>query len=152
FLLLPLVWTFLEARARQLALDALTLILPLLVFWAVMAALNSVGIQTRLMVMALPAFAAAGAVALHGLALFPKKPVDINFIVRAALGLTLALTVLNAVWEVGREQVVPYLLAQEDIGDYMYANTGAYYNAMQQIPAGSKVLMMWEPRGFYCPA
>ena len=152
FLLLPLVWTFLESPARQLARDALTLILPLLAFWAIMAALNSVGIQTRLMVMALPAFAAAGAVALHGLAHFPKKPIDINFIVRGVLALTLALGFLDAVSETSREQVVPYLLAQEDMGAYMYTNTGAYYGALQNLPAGSRVLLLWEPRGFYCPA
>jgi len=152
FLLLPIVWTFLESRARRLALDALTLILPLLVFWAIMASLNSVGIQTRLMIMALPAFAAAGSIALHGLARFPKKPIAINFIVRAILALTLAITLLDAFSDITREQVVPYLLAQEGMGDYMYANTGAYYGALQQLPAGSRVLLLWEPRGFYCPA
>ncbi|MBI1256587.1 MAG: hypothetical protein GC204_03875 [Chloroflexi bacterium] len=151
FLLLPLVWTFLESRARQLARDALTLLLPLVIFWAIMAALNAVGIQTRLMVMALPAFAASGAVALHGLAQFPKKPLAINFIMRAVLALTLLLTVLDAFWDTSYEQVVPYLLAQEDLNTYMYTNTQAYYNAMINLPAGSRVLMMWEPRGFYCP-
>ena len=151
FLLLPLVWTFLETRARQLARDALIVLLPLLIFWGIMAALNAVGIQTRLMMMALPAFAASGAVALHGLAQFPKKPLAINFIVRAVLALTLTLSVLDAFWETSHEQVVPFLLAQEDLNTYMYTNTQAYYNAMVNLPAGSRVLLMWEPRGFYCP-
>ncbi len=152
FLLLPLVWAFLEAKARRLALDALTLMVPLLIFWAIMASLNSVGIQTRLMIMALPAFAAAGALGLHGLARFPKKPLDINFIVRVALALTLTLGVLDALRETVHEQVIPYLTGQIEMGDYMYANTGAYYNALQQLPAGSRVLFLWEPRSFYCPA
>ena len=152
FLLLPLVWTFLEKRARQLARDSLILLLPMLIFWAVMAALNAVGIQTRLMVMALPAFAASGALALHGLAQFPRKPLAINFIVRAALALTLMLTVLDAFWTTSHEQVIPYLLAQEDLTTYMYTNTEAYYNAMLNLPAQSRVLLMWEPRGLYCPA
>ncbi len=34
FLLLPLVWAFLDARARRFARDMVTLIVPLLVFWA----------------------------------------------------------------------------------------------------------------------
>src|SRR5579871_3172976 len=33
----------------------------------------------------------------------------------------------------------------------MYDNTGAYYNALQNLPKGSRVLLMWEPRSFYCP-
>lgn len=151
FLLLPLLWTFLDSRARRLALDALAFIIPLTIFWAVMAAASSIGIQTRLMVMALPAFAVAGAVALHGLALLPKKPVDINFIVRAALALTLALTLLDALRETTAEKVVPYLTAQAGMDEYMYASTGAYYNAMIHLPEGSRVLFAWEPRGFYCP-
>ena len=127
------------------------MIVPLMIFWAIMAAANSVGIQTRLMVMALPIFAAAGAVALHGLSQFPEKPVDIDFIVRMVLALTLVLTLLDALQTTVREQVVPYLTAQVDLGDYMYANTGAYYNALHSLPEGSRVRLMWEPRGYYCP-
>jgi 4-amino-4-deoxy-L-arabinose transferase-like glycosyltransferase len=151
FLLLPLVWAFLDERERRLALDALTLMTVLVVFWAVNAATGSVGVQTRLMVMMLPAFAAAGAVALHGLANFPKKPFDINFIVRALLALTLALIALDTVRETVRQQVVPYVVAQLGLQDYMYTNTQAYYNAMINLPPDSRVLLMWEPRGYYCP-
>lgn len=151
FLLLPLVWALLEERARRLALDAVTIMLVLVVFWAVNAAVGSIGVQTRLMVMVLPAFAAAGAVALHGLANFPKKPFDINFIVRVLLALTLALIALDTVRETVRQQVVPFVVAQDDMSDYMYANTGAYYNALHSLPPDSRVLLMWEPRGYYCP-
>jgi len=101
--------------------------------------------------MAFPAFAVAGAVALTGLGQFPKKPVDINFIVRAALALTLALTLLDALRETVQEDAVPYLTVHIEMDQYMYDNTGAYYNAMTHLPAGSRVLLMWEPRGFYCP-
>lgn len=151
FLMLPLVWVFLDARARRFARDGLTLIVPLLVFWGVMAALNSVGVQTRLMVMVLPAFAAMGAVAFHGLAQFPKKPLAINFIVRVVLAVTLALNLLDTVRQTVYEQVVPYLTANASMDDFMYRNTGAYYGALDNLPPDSHVLLMWEPRGFYCP-
>ncbi len=151
FLLLPLVWAFLEARARQLARAVLIFAAPLVVYWAAMAAVNSVGIQTRLMLMALPAFAAAGAIGLHGLAKFPKKPLDIGFIVRAALALTLALTLIDALRTVASDQAAGYLLGETTLDDYMYANTQAYYGAVSQLPEGSKVLLMWEPRGYDCP-
>ncbi|MEP7291877.1 MAG: glycosyltransferase family 39 protein, partial [Chloroflexota bacterium] len=151
FLLLPLVWVFLDARARRLALDAVTLILPILVVWGVMASLNSVGMQTRLMIVVLPAFAVAGAVALRGLALFPKKPFDIHFIVRGVLVLTLALNLLDAVRQTVFEHAIPYLTAHEDIDAYMYQNTGAYYNALHSLPPNSRVTFMWEPRSYHCP-
>ncbi len=151
FLLLPLVWAFLEARARELARMVLIFAAPLVVYWAAMAAINSVGIQTRLMLMVLPAFAAAGAIGLHGLANFPKKPLDIGFIVRAALALTLALTLIDALRTVASDQAAGYLLGETTLDDYMYANTQAYYGAVSQLPEGSKVLLMWEPRGYDCP-
>ncbi len=151
FLLLPLVWAWLEARARVLARTVLIFAAPLVLYWAVMAAVNSVGIQTRLMVMALPAFAVAGSIGLHGLAQFPKKPIDINFIVRVALTLTLVLGVIDALQTTLSEKAPQYLLGQTSLDDYMYANTGAYYNAMTHLPAESKVLLMWEPRGYDCP-
>ncbi len=151
FLLLPLVWAFLDERARRLARDAVTLLIPLLIFWGVMAAANGIGIQTRLMIAGLPAFAIAGAIGLHGLSQFPKKPFDINFIVRVVLALTLALTVLDAARTTVHDQALPYLLGFEDLPDYMYTNTGAYYNALAHLPPKSRVLLMWEPRGYYCP-
>ncbi len=151
FLLLPVVWTWLDARARELARLVLIFAAPLVVYWAAMAALNSVGIQTRLMVMALPAFAAAGAIGLHGLANFPKKPLDIGFIVRAALALTIALTLIDALRTVAADRAGAYLLGEATLDDYMYANTQAYYGAISGLPEGSKVLLMWEPRGYDCP-
>ncbi|MFN8450793.1 MAG: hypothetical protein U0521_19975 [Anaerolineae bacterium] len=33
----------------------------------------------------------------------------------------------------------------------MYANSGAYYDALQHLPPDGQVRLMWEPRGFYCP-
>ena len=136
FLLLPLVWTFLEARARELARIVLIFAAPLVIYWAAMAALNSVGIQTRLMVMVLPAFAAAGAIGLHGLANFPKQPLDIGFIVRAALALTLALTLIDALRTVASDRAAAYLLGATTLDDYMYANTQAYYGAVSQTAGG----------------
>lgn len=155
FLLLPLTWGYLDERARRLAKDGLTLLVPLIVFWMVMAAWSAVGVQTRLMLMSAPAFAVTGALGFKGLANFPKKPLDINWMVRAAFAATFALGVVDVAQTFTRQQIAPYYTGQIARGDFMYANTGAYYGALQNLgtlPAGSQVRFLWEIRTYYCPA
>jgi hypothetical protein len=154
FLLLPLVWAWLGAQARRLARWTLIFLAPMLLMWAYTALGSSVGMQTRLMTMTLPAFAVAGALAFHGLAGFPQKPLDLRFMVRALLVITLMLGLLEIARTMVRERVVPHVLGMAEKGDYLYATTGAYYGAVQNLatlPAGSQVRLMWEPRAYYCP-
>ncbi|MBE2272250.1 MAG: hypothetical protein IAE80_28705, partial [Anaerolinea sp.] len=154
FLLLPLVWRDLDSRTRALAKDGLTILLPLIAVWMVLAAWSITGTQTRLMLGALPAFAVTGALGFAGLANFPKKPLDVNWMVRAALTITVALGLFDVVNTFVKDKPAPYLLGQITLDDYMYTNTGAYYGALQNLatlPEGSQVRLMWEPRSYYCP-
>ncbi len=154
FLLLPLVWRCLDDRARQLARDGLTILLPLIAFWMLTAAWSITGAQTRLMLMSLPAFAVTGALGFKGLARLPKKPLDINWIVRAAFALTVGFGLVDVVTAFTRERSLPYLTGQVSLEEYMYENIGAYYGALQNLstlPPGSQVRLMWEPRSYYCP-
>jgi hypothetical protein len=119
-----------------------------------MAALSSVGMQTRLVMMALPLFAVLGALGFVGLEAWPRKPIDVRFIVRAMLVITLAMGAVDALRSQVRDQVVPHLLGIVSADEFMYANSGAYYPALRQLealPAGSQVRLMWEPRAYYCP-
>ena len=98
------------------------------------------------MIMAFPAFATAGALAFNALRRFPEKPVMVAFIVKAAFVVTIGLTLIDAAGTLVRDRNAAYVFGQTTLDDYMYANTGAYYNAMQQLPAGSQVRLMYEPR------
>lgn len=152
FALLPLVWFALDASAKQLARAMLIVLAPLLVYWAIVAAFTSTGMQTRLLTVALPAFAVAGAVGLDGVFKFPKKPLAIGFIVRVALIVTLILAAIDSVITAAHEDTLGYLFASRAQEDYMYANTQAYYNAVAlNLPPDSQVRFMWEPRTYYCP-
>ncbi|MDZ4765543.1 MAG: hypothetical protein SGI73_13415 [Chloroflexota bacterium] len=155
FILLPFVWRWLHPRERGAAGETLVFLAPLIGVWMVTALGSSVGMQTRLMTMTLPAFALLGALALKGLSAFPKKPLDVNFILRTLLIASITLYALDAVrvlLDEGAPQVVLGITAPDD---YLYRNTGAHYPALRQLetlPAGSQVRFMWEPRGYYCPA
>lgn len=153
-LLLALVWRWLDERGKALAKDSLLLGVPMLLFWLVMAAATSIGVQTRLMMMAMPTFATAGALGFYGLSRLPRTGFDVWFVARALIGLTLIFTLVDAVRDTVRMGVVPYLTANTSRANYLTDNLGIYINAMRQLetlPEGSQVRLMFEPRAYYCP-
>ncbi len=155
WLLLPLVWRWLDARARRLAALTMIALVPLIGVWTVTALSSSVGMQTRLMAMALPLFAVAGAVGLTGLMAMPKKPLDVGFIIRALMISSVVFNTLDTVHIWLRESAPQYLFGLISQDNYSYINTLAYSPAMRSLealPEGAQVRFMWEPRGFYCPA
>lgn len=155
WLALPIVFFALDDRAKAFSRAIVVWLIPLIGVWTALSAYSVVGQQTRLMVVALPGFALASAAAFHGLSRFPRKPVDIGFIIRAAFIVTLMLHLIDITTSVARSRVVGHLTGVVSREDYFYAQTGAYYGAMQALetlPAGSQVRLMWEPRGYYCPA
>ncbi|NUQ04814.1 MAG: glycosyltransferase family 39 protein, partial [Anaerolineae bacterium] len=151
FAALPLLWRWLLPRERALARAALIFIGALWTFWAAAGGSSGVGIQTRLMIMAFAAFAAAGGLAFVGLRRFPEKPIMIGFILRAIFIVTLLLTFYDAAHTLVRDRAAAYLFGEIAPEEYLYENTGAYANAMQHLPAGSQVRLMYEPRSLYCP-
>ncbi|MBK8027508.1 MAG: glycosyltransferase family 39 protein [Chloroflexi bacterium] len=148
---LPLLWRWLTPRERTLARMAGMFIAVLWAFWIAAGWSSGVGIQTRLMIMAFPAFAAAGGLVFVGLRRFPEKPVMVGFIVRAIFVATLALTFFDAAGTLIRDRAAAYLFGEIALDEYLYENTGAYANAMVSLPAGSQVRLMYEPRSLYCP-
>lgn len=153
-LLLVPVWGLVEARARKLAGSVLMLIAPLLLYWMIVAAFTEPGIQTRLMTAVLPAFAVIGAVALAALERWPRRPLDVRFVMRGLFGFTLVLATIDMVRETVRLDVMGVLMGSTSRSDYLFAKDEVYFNAMrrlQELPAGTQVRLMWEPRGYYCP-
>jgi hypothetical protein len=153
-LLLLLGWRSLDDRARSLARICLLIGLPMLGFWIVMAAATSIGVQTRLMMMAMPAAAVLGALGFYSLSRWPRKPLNVYFVAQALVSLTLIFTAIDAVRETVRTGTISYLTAITIRDDYLSANLGIYINAMRRLadlPEGSQVRLMWEPRAYYCP-
>ncbi|MBZ0285986.1 MAG: hypothetical protein K8I30_00120, partial [Anaerolineae bacterium] len=123
-------------------------------FWVVMAALSSIGVQTRLMMMAMPVTAILGALGFYSLSRWPRKPLNVYFLAQALVTMTLIFTVIDVIRDTVRTQVLPVLTANLSRDDYLDANLGIYINAMRQLnklPESSTVRFMWEPRAYYCP-
>jgi hypothetical protein len=150
---LLLGWRFLPQSARSLTWIVAPLALASLAFWMALAAISGIGAQPRLMLFGLPFAAVLGALAFDSFARFPRKPLDINFLMRAALVLTLVLGAFNIAHHLAKANPATYLV-ENDGERYLRDNLGSYYvavRALESLPPDSQVLFMWEPKSFYCP-
>jgi hypothetical protein len=71
-----------------------------------------------------------------------------------AIGVTLALTLVDMALLTQKIDPLPYLIGLESSTDYLTRRLGTHYAAMQQIndslPADAVVTFLWEPRSYYC--
>jgi 4-amino-4-deoxy-L-arabinose transferase-like glycosyltransferase len=150
---LLLTWRRLPPAMRRWLGTALVFSGALYGFWLWGVARTALLVQTRLL---LPAFGllalVVGAVLGEGASL-PRRPVDVRWLVRAIVLLVLLLSLfdLGLGWVGQGPQRV--LLGFEDRDAYLSRRLGWYFPAVQavnQLPAESKVLFLWEPRSYHC--
>lgn len=154
--LLPLAligWQTRPPAERRLIVAALILGAAGLGYWALGAGTTYYLISLRLIYPVFPAVALAGALGLLGLAGL-SLPIPLERLGRlAVLAATVLTPVIMAVAILRAPapvQVSFGLLAEKD---YLTEMLPAYYDAVQQVnalPPGSRVLMLWESRTFYC--
>ncbi len=151
---LLLGWRFLPSTARPMAKVAAWAGLPMLIAWVVLGAFTGLGAQTRLMMPLLPIAAILGALGFFSLGRWPVRPVNIGFVIHALLVMTLIFSTIEVTGSVVRDGVARVLLSTQSGQAYLQTNLGTYAIAMQQLgalPDEARVLLLWEPRAYYCP-
>lgn len=149
--LLPLAfigWRQRPPQERALLSNLLIFCLPPLLVWLAGASITTRLAHLRYLFPMFPALALAVSIGLTSLKeALPRKIGQV--VVLAALAINVALSSLTFV----AGGVTRVVLGLEGEEDYLTRTLGAYYLAMQQIntlPQDARVLMLWEPRGFYC--
>ncbi len=153
-LILLLGWQHLPERSRRLARDCTLLVLPLLVIWILLAGFTGLGTRARYMLVGGPAVAALGALSFYSLARWPKRPLNMDFILRGALIFTTLLGTINIAHDASTANLGRYYVENRP-DEYLKSTLGAYYVVTQHLntlPEGTEVLFLWEPKGYYCPA
>ncbi len=155
FGLLPMVvlgWRSRDMASRTLIVSLLVAVLPACVVWLVGAATSWFLLQTRLLFPVFPALALVGALGLYGL-----QEWDVSAgLARLGQGLVLvmiALAVLDSALVTVRVAPLRVVAGLQSEEDFLLQELQAHYLAMQQVnalPAGVRVLMLWEPRSYYC--
>jgi hypothetical protein len=143
-----------EHRHRAWMRDALVLSLAIYFPWLYGAAVSRLMVQPRFLFPALPPLAVVSAAAYESLRSFEWRSFSIQRILGVFIGLVLVLTVLQTGINTLQHQDVSVLVGAISEQDYLYHRLGWYYAAMEEIedlPEGSKVLFLFEPRSYYCP-
>lgn len=123
-------------------------------FWWVGLASSTELLQTRLL---FPAFGALAVLVAAGLQASPRLDVPAlraSWVLSVGTGVALATLLATQVLALAADSPLPYLLGAESRRDYLARHTRAYadeMDALTALPAGSRVLFLWEPRSFDCP-
>ncbi len=154
-LLLPLVWRWLNDAAQRYAWGLTAMALPMWALWAYMGGTQGIGAQTRLAIAVLPLAAALGALGYYGLTRTPRKPINLTFIVQAAILITTLLAANEIAGTTIARRPIPWLTGSITTDDYLSTNLGIYKDALDHLatlPEGSRVRMLWDLRTYRCPA
>lgn len=150
--ILPFVRRFFPQRAASLTSTSVIMALTMTACWMVMAATTRIGAQTRLMMMMLPAFAIGGALAIDALSRSRQ-----GLLFRVVTGVVVASIVL-IVLHVNGYATSSDILGYFRSGDrraYLVTRLTSYPDTLDQLaalPDGSRVLQLYEPRSYDCPA
>jgi hypothetical protein len=151
--LLVVAWRSLKAEERALTGHLLFFFGVNYALWLAGLARSALLVQTRLL---LPVFGVAsvlGAAGLDRLAALRRPQLDVGWLVRAVVSLTLALLLFSTLAAFLRSNPLPVALGLESRDDYLARRLGVYHLALQGVnalPPGSRVVFLWEPRSYAC--
>jgi len=123
------------------------------VIWGVGSRISGLLIQTRLYFAFFPAWAILAGVGADSLQNLKAPKIPFGLLVNAIVVLMFGLNTYSVGKILVERNPALYILRMEDEPSYLLRNLGATYTAMEEInalPQGSSVLMLWEPRGYYC--
>jgi hypothetical protein len=121
--------------------------------WACATLSNSFLGQSRLYYAIFPAWGLLAGAGFEGFAQIKISKIRFERIVGVLVLVSLSFSAFTILQDRLSKQPVPVILEIEDEASYLTRALGAYYPAMQAVlnlPEGSSVLNLWEPRGFYC--
>lgn len=153
--LIPLAWGRMERAEQHTTARVIVVVGVITAAWVLSAAFSSyISVQTRLVLYMLGPLAVAGGIAFEALRRLPKKPFDLSFVVQGLIALALVFMAINTLTFVNNSAWDRYFSGEDDYRDaYLEDALGWHYVTMQRIndlPPGTTVRFLWEPRYLYC--
>lgn len=148
-----LAWRDLPDDSRPLLQTAALISISGLITWAAANRWSGNLIQTRYYISLFPAFATLAALGDYGLTRHSLPGVRLSRLVNAVILLALGMNLIETGLAVIRINPLPVLTGLKDEQTYLADNLGWYQPAMQAVrnlPEGSRVLLLYEARGYYC--
>ncbi len=160
-LFLPLILLYIalglyrrDAKRARAVNTLLIFALAQFVVWALGVSWSRALWQSRLLLPCLAALAPVAGWLWADLPRFDLPRFSVSRFANLAIGVTLALTLLDMALLTQKINPLPYLTGLESSTGYLTRRLGAHYAAMQQLndslPADAVVIFLWEPRSYYC--
>jgi MFS family permease len=150
---LPFVWRTLTREEKALSGHMLLFLALNYLLWLNGVARTALLLRARFLFFVFGVTAALGGVALARLPALRRPQIDVNWLVQAVVVLSLALILFGKTLEFLKINPLPAVTGVESADSYRRRRLGAYEAAMDavnQLPAGSKVEFLWEPRSYGC--
>ena len=142
-------------KAKHLLQTTVPLAIVVLIFWMGISAFSGIGGQTRLMIIGLPLASILCGLAYHTVENWQKRPIDMVFLLQSAIILSIFFGIFDYLAYFASTGIVDYHANIIDEDTYLTRNMGVLYPAMlelENLPDDSRVLFLWEPKTYYCPA
>lgn len=120
--------------------------------WSLQLLTSQLLVQTRLLFPVFPFLAAVAAIGYDSLGSLSRR---VQFVLGGLAAFVLALTLVGYLVQSLAAQAPQVVLGSLSEQDYLSGRLGAHQQAMQQVnqlPAGSRVRFLWEPRSYFCSA
>jgi 4-amino-4-deoxy-L-arabinose transferase-like glycosyltransferase len=142
-----------DRSSRRVLFGVFGFSLTTLLVWAVAGRVSGLLVQSRLYFAAFPALAFLAGAGFSALSAIAWPGVRIHRILSVLIILVTGLTLVQLSTAALKSGALRYLLALEGREDYLVNNlgmAGLVFQAVDELPQGSQIVMLWEPRGFYC--
>ena len=148
-----LAWTRLDPRQKQAAVTALIVLVTGFLLWMVGSASTRLLIQPRLYLIIFPAWAILAAYGFFALEQGNLPKFKISWLASMLVAFSLGLNAYETGMSLLRRDALKFVTGQMGESKYLAQSLGNFAPAMDSIrnlPRGSKVLLLWETRGYYC--
>jgi hypothetical protein len=141
-----------KERRQTITLAALISITGILI-WMVVGRFSGFLLQSRLYLVMFPALAVLAGAGFSSLSKSTLPGIRLGRIASFLVIFVLALNVFEIGVQTVRQRAFPALLGEITSETYLDENLGWFAPTMrsiQKLPSQARVLMLWEPRSFYC--
>lgn len=142
-----------DDRHRSRIVRLLVLGLAVWFAWAVGARVAQPLTRARHYYGVLPAMGVLAVAGFEYMRNFRLKELNVGWIVSGLVTFSLVLTAIGAVFHLSQINPLPVLSGRQGRIDYLVEQLGWYGWAMEgvnELPPGSRVKFLWEPRAYYC--
>ena len=146
-------WKNLQERQKQTAKTSLVILAAGFSLWIIGSSSSRLLIQPRLYFVAFPAWALLAAYGFHGLENLRLPNLNMGRIAAILVALSLGLNAYETTNGLIQRDALKEVAGQISESKYLETNLGYYQRALEAIhrlPPDSKVLLLWETRGYYC--